>query len=109
MSETMVQEYLDSKVEQDVGLLNNRYNRVNKPLSKNIEELQKISQNQDKQNNSIRDYEKLLSTHLKKKYQHKPSGYLPEGKVILSMIPDDPFHQFSVINAYQIKSTTRWL
>ena len=34
MSETMVQEYLDSKVEKNVGLQNNRYNRVNKTLSK---------------------------------------------------------------------------
>ena len=66
MSETMVQEYLDSKVEQNVGLQNNRYNRVNKTLSKNIEELQKIFKSKYKQNNSIKDYEKLLNTHLKK-------------------------------------------
>ena len=61
-----------SDSEENVGLLNKRNNRVNKTLSINIEELQKIFQNKDKQNNLIKDHEKFLYTHLKKKYQHKP-------------------------------------
>ena len=37
-----------SDSEQNIGLLNKWNNRVNKTLSKNIEELQKIFQNKDK-------------------------------------------------------------
>ena len=60
LSETIIAECPESKIEQQVSSINNRYNTVTKHLTKHMEKLQKIFHNKDLQKESIQGYEKWL-------------------------------------------------
>ena len=60
LSETIIAECSESRIEQQVSSINNRYNTVTKHLTKHMEKLQKIFHNKDLQKESIQGYEKWL-------------------------------------------------
>ena len=66
LSDTIMGECPESKVEQHVSALNTRYNVITKNLTNHMEKLQKVFQDKDLQKDSIQQYEKWLTNSKQK-------------------------------------------
>merc|ERR1712106_411414 len=90
LSETIMAECPESKVEQYVSSLNNRYNVISKTLTTHMEKLQKIFQNKDLQKDSIEEYEKWLKNSKQK---------LKEFENMKTICSDSKINDFKLIMA----------
>ena len=66
LSKRIVDECQESKIEQHVSSIQNRYHNAKKVLTKHMDKLQKVFQNKDLQKDSIEDYEKWLNNSKEK-------------------------------------------
>ena len=88
--ETIIAECPESRIEQQVSSINNRYNTVTKHLTKHMEKLQKIFHNKDLQKESIQEYEKWLKNSKDK---------LQEFENLQTLCSDSKINDFKLIMA----------
>ena len=82
LSNKILKEYPESKVEQQVAAINSRYTAASKILTKHLEKLQKVYQSKDLQKDSIQEYEKWLKNSKEKlKEFEKSSSGISEKKI----------------------------
>ena len=76
LSSKITKEYPESKVEQQVASITNRYTAASNVLTKHMEKLQKVYQSKDLQKDSIQEYEKWLknSKEKLKEFEKSTSG-----------------------------------
>merc|ERR1712013_975863 len=90
LSETIMAECPESKVEQHVSALNTRYNVITKNLTNHMEKLQKVFQDKDLQKDSIQEYEKWLTNSKQK---------LKEFENMKTICSDSKINDFKLIMA----------
>ena len=90
LSETIIAECSESRIEQQVSSINNRYNTVTKHLTKHMEKLQKIFHNKDLQKESIQGYKKWLKNSKDK---------LQEFENLQTLCSDSKINDFKLIMA----------
>merc|ERR1712029_1216566 len=76
LSTRIMEECPESKIEQQVNSIHNRFDLATKTMTKHMEKLQKVFQNKDLQKDSISEYEKWLelSRQKLKEYENVTSG-----------------------------------